>query len=169
MKEATEIPERLLLNVQQTKQMDMYPLLVFGVPLIAVLALVAAAIWVTSHRRWSTVPTSAIVVATVPGLAMLISFYALALHMYLALGGWPESIGTQGFPAALVRHADFDGYVVSVLLIAFLALPVWLLVFASVARLQRYIPHLIIGGVAYIMCFIAMQLGPSGFLYWWWD
>lgn len=39
-------------------------------------------------------------------MAMVLLFYALAIHMYLALGGWPESIGERGFPPALVLHAE---------------------------------------------------------------
>jgi hypothetical protein len=47
---------------------------------------------------------SGVIVATAPAFVMLLLFYSLAIHMYLALGGWPESIGERGFPATLIAR-----------------------------------------------------------------
>ena len=53
--------------------------------------------------------SKAIVIACLPYLLALMFFYSLAIHMHMALGGWPERIGTEGFPPALLMHADIQG------------------------------------------------------------
>ena len=46
----------------------------------------------------------------------VILFYSVAIHMYNALGGWPESIGTRGFPETLIFHIKMHNLYLSYLL-----------------------------------------------------
>ena len=147
-----------------------YSFVLIAVPLIAILALVASVVWVTSRRLWSEVSLRGLVIAIIPSLIMLGSFYILALHMYLSLGGWPKSIGNAGLSAALVRHANITcSYFGIILLVALVGLPISLLICSLVPRLRSYLAHLAAGGIAFVLCLAAMHLGPSEFLSWWWD
>lgn len=150
--------------------MSFFSLLTMAIPAVALLALSASAIWVTTRRQWTTISAPAAALAILPGLVMLISFYALAIHMHLSLGGWPESIGTRNFPASLDRHAEITGWFFSiVLLFALFGLPLALLVCAAGTRLRPFLAHFTLGGIAFVLCFLGIQLGPSEFLDWWWD
>jgi len=39
--------------------------------------------------------------AALPPLSCFVMFFSLAVHMYLSLGAWPETIGNHGFSDAL--------------------------------------------------------------------
>jgi hypothetical protein len=111
-----------------------------------------------------------VVVAGLPGLVMLVLFYSLAAHMYQALEGWPSSIGTHGFPAALNVHASAaTTYFAIVFLVS---ISIWPLAFFACALVPRWRSGLYYLGVyalACFACFGAMLLAPAEFLYWWWD
>ena len=49
------------------------------------------------------------VISILPYFLALILFYALAIHMHQSLDGWPERIGTDGFPPALLMHDQILG------------------------------------------------------------
>ena len=55
-------------------------------------------------------------------------FLTLALHEHRSLGSWPETIGTRGFPEALLRHDGATSAAFGVLLVGLalstIALPV---------------------------------------------
>ncbi|KKK74913.1 hypothetical protein LCGC14_2878980 [marine sediment metagenome] len=134
------------------------------------LALVGSVIWVSTRGLWSKTSLRGLIIAVVPGLVMVGSFYALALHMYVSLGGWPKTIGETGFPPALLVHARVTlSYFGAMALLAIFGWPIALLTCSLVRRLRRYIAYVTAGGVAFVVCLILMMIGPSGFLYWWWD
>jgi len=109
-------------------------------------------------------------VAVLPGLAMLGLFYSLAVHMHQSLGGWPTSIGEHGFPSPLVTHAGIaTGFFTVLLLASVFAWPIALVVCALVRRWRGGIFYLGVYALSCLVCFIAMLLAPSQFLYWWWD
>jgi hypothetical protein len=109
-------------------------------------------------------------VSVLPALAMLGLFYSLAIHMQRSLGGWPESIGRSGFPPPLIAHADLASLSFSaLLLVAILAWPTACVLSASIRRWRGALLYLGIFALSSALCFAAMMLAPSQFLYWWWD
>lgn len=110
------------------------------------------------------------VVAALPALTMLGLFYSLAIHMHRSLGRWPSSIGMDGFPASLTIHANIAaGYFSILLLVGIFVWPVVFLLCLFVRRWRRCLYYLGVYALACFVCFGAMLLGPSPFLYWWWD
>ena len=101
---------------------------------------------------------------------MLGLFYSLAIHMRYGLGAWPTSIGTRGFPAALITHGQLTWNFCSTLLAASLfTLPVAILVCLVVTRWRRFVVYFALYGIVYVICWGLMLLAPSPFLNWWWD
>jgi hypothetical protein len=111
-----------------------------------------------------------IVIAALPGIAMLLLFYSLAFHMHQSLGGWPSSIGERGFPKALVIHSTVASDLFSVLVLSLFILPIPILVCLLVERWQRLVPYIAAYAGAILLCFILSQFAaPEQFLYWWRD
>jgi len=106
----------------------------------------------------------------VPSIIALSLFYSLAIHMYLSLGGWPESIGEEGFSAFLIIHAYISVYFFGFmfLLVIFIS-PIALLLCLIIKKWRKRIPYWIVNAVSFGLCFLFIKLAPSGFLYWWWD
>lgn len=113
-------------------------------------------------RRW-------LALLTLPGLLALVSFYSLAVHMHIRLSGWPERIGTDGFPPDLITHRDIsDGFFGIALLLA-LVMPAVLALFALVPQVRSRVIYPAFCGTACWLCLSLTALAPAGFLRWWWD
>lgn len=113
---------------------------------------------------------AAVTAAALHPLVCLALFYSLALHMYRKLDGWPEALGTRGFPDALVTHADAAGMAFGSLLLATLfALPAGAVACALVPRLRAGLRSLGVYAVSSALALALMSLAPEPFLYWWWD
>ena len=129
-----------------------------------------AAILYGKYRNASSLSRPMIMFALLPSLASLVLFYALAFHMHSSFGGWPELIGTKGFPAGLSTHADIAFRLFeSLFFICMFLWPVAAIVSLSIKRCRLATPYLGIFAVSCSACFAAMMLAPSGFCYWWWD
>lgn len=138
--------------------------------LLLVLAFGATVVWSIRTKSYASLSLRGIVTAIMPGVIMVAGFYTLALHMYFALGSWPESIGEAGFPPALVTHATWTlWYFAAMVLATLFVWPVVLAVCSLVSRLRRFVAHLSLFAGSSALCFALMLLGPSQFLYWWWD
>ena len=112
----------------------------------------------------------AIIVACLPYLLALVFFYSLAIHMHLALGGWPERNGTEGFPPALLMHADIQGaYISGLLFFTVFVAPVLLLVCLLVPPMRHLAVYLALQGLGLLVFIGQMYLAPSAYVYWWWD
>ncbi|MDG2020403.1 MAG: hypothetical protein P8J59_00480 [Phycisphaerales bacterium] len=106
----------------------------------------------------------------IPAIVLVGAFYTLAIHMYLSLGGWPGNIGNAGFSSALNLHVEIAQYCVWLLsLVLFVTWPIAVVVFAVVRRWQAGIHYLGIVAISWALGFGLTELGPDGFLYWWWD
>lgn len=111
-----------------------------------------------------------ILLAIAPNLLMLFLFYSLALHMYLEMGGWPQSIGNSGFSMALNTHADITQYIFGVIILVNMFLfPLMVMACAIVGKLKGALYYLGTYGVSCAIGIGVILLGPSQFLYWWWD
>ena len=138
--------------------------------LLLCLALMASTTYAVQQGLFSSLSRRGMVVAALPAIVMVVSFYALALHMRISLGGWPRSIGEAGFSPALSLHAHVaDWYFITVFLAAVAGWPIVLLACSIVKRWRRYIAHLSVFGMAFAVCVALMSIGPREFLYWWWD
>ncbi len=110
------------------------------------------------------------VIVAVPSVVMLLLFYSVAIHIHQALGAWPESIGTNGFPKGLLWHSDVGSDVFGALLFFTLfILPVIFLVAVFSKRFRGVIPYLSAHAIAFGICLGLTCFAPSGFLRWWWD
>ena len=97
-------------------------------------------------------------------------FATLAVHMHRALGGWPETIGSDGFPSALALHDDLASLAFAALIFGgMLVWPLAVLLCAVVPRMRPGLRYLGIYAVACGVAIAAMQLAPGDFLNWWWD
>jgi len=109
-------------------------------------------------------------VAVLPSLVALALYYSLAVHMYLSLGRWPDSIGDEGFSAALSLHAKTQFWCTIVLVMTSVCLwPLAMVACAAIPKTRRLIPYLAIFAVALVACYGLMQLAPKPFLNWWLD
>lgn len=132
-------------------------------------ALGAAAIFYGRHRDATSLSHPIMMLALLPSLAALGLFYTLAVHMHSSLGGWP-GIGTEGFPVGLSTHAHTASWLFGSLFLGCIFLwPIAAIVTLLVKRFRQVTPYLGIFAVSCSVCFAAMMLAPSGFLYWWWD
>lgn len=111
-----------------------------------------------------------IMLAVAPSIFSLLLYYSLAIHMYFALGQWPESIGERGFPVGLVIHANVQMfYFIGLMLIAICVLPWSALAFHFKPRLRVFSLYCIGASAVFFLSFALMQIAPPKFLYWWWD
>lgn len=132
--------------------------------------LIGTIVWSVKAKLYASLSRRGVVAAIAPGVIMIVGFYALAVHMYAALGGWPKSIGNDGFLPALVRHADWTWvYFFAMVLVSIFVWPVAVGICSAVPRLRRFVAYLSLFAVSTIVCYIGMLLGPAQFLYWWWD
>jgi hypothetical protein len=130
-----------------------------------------AAVLVAGHRVRPAAPSRGItLIAVLPALAMLGLFCSLAIHMHQSLGAWPTTIGTRGFPSALITHADLALQCFGILfLVSMVAWPVACALCIFIRRWRGALFHLGVYSISCSVCFAAMLLAPSPFLYWWWD
>ena len=113
---------------------------------------------------------SLLAISTVPSVVMLLAFYSVAIHMRLALGELPGSIGTRGFPEALVAHGEISYRVWQWILGASaFAVPVGMLVCVVVPRLRRFARYLLLHEVFVGVALFLMCLAPERFRDWWGD
>jgi len=90
--------------------------------------------------------------------------------MYLSLGQWPQSIGSNGFGPALLFHSQAQYWLIGV--VGHLSLYVWpvaVVASAVIAKTRRLLPYLGIYALAVLVCWGLMHLAPGQFLYWWLD
>jgi hypothetical protein len=111
-----------------------------------------------------------ILYSALPNLILLVLFYSLAVHMWQALGGWPRSIGEEGFPNLLVSHAHItQGFFGVLLLSALFAAPIAIFLCLIVRRWHFLVPYFALYAFLFFACWGLMQLAPKAFLNWWWD
>jgi hypothetical protein len=105
--------------------------------------------------------------AVLPAAIVLMLMGSLAVHMRVALDGWPASIGTRGFPASLRWHATLamEGWSVVLLATVFLW-PVAVLLCGAVPSWRRFVLPLGLFAVAHAICFGLVFLAPKGFVIW---
>ena len=109
-------------------------------------------------------------ILTLPYLLALLLFYSLAVHMHQSLDGWPKSIGTNGFPSALLIHDKILSiYITCLLLCTIFVVPAIILVCLIIPRWRHLVVYFVVHLVSLPVCYGLMQLAPEGYLYWWWD
>jgi hypothetical protein len=93
--------------------------------------------------------------------------HSLAAHMCWSLGSWSAPIGTRGFSTALKPHADTASGLLALMVLTIMpALPVSLLVGASVRALRPALVYLGLHALKLSICFLAMLLAPTRFVAW---
>lgn len=109
-------------------------------------------------------------IASAQQAVFLALFVSLAAHMHASLGGWPSSLGTNGFPEPLIVHASAAFFLFASLFLGLLfVLPAGLVLCALVERLRPGLPALGLWAAMTVMSFLAMTLAPEPFLDWWMD
>ena len=134
------------------------------------LSLVAVIVWSVKRKLYSSMSRPGIACASLPAVLMVISFYVLAIHMFVSLGGWPHSIGEAGFTPSLVHHSEMTfRYFIIISSFAIIGWPIALLVCSIVKPFRKFIGYLGVFGVSFVICFILMMMAPGQFLNWLWD
>lgn len=116
------------------------------------------------------VSRNGLLIATMPGMLLLVLFYSLAIHMLWRLDGWPASIGERCFPPALVAHAAIAVNFTGLLVVSLLAMPVPILICLFVKRWQRFAAYFsVYAAVTLLCCAMTFFAAPTPFLTWWKD
>ena len=139
-------------------------------PLLAVAWLLAliAALSIAARKREAATRLPMALALALP-VSVLALFFSLALHMHRSLGGWPEAIGTSGFPEQLLLHDSITTQAFALLLLALLVTPAALLVCSTSPRLRQTLSPLATFAIAGVVAVGLTRLAPEPFLYWWWD
>ena len=143
----------------------------FDVPYMVIAGILVTAATVTafSMRTTKEFRYVELAIASLPALVLLSLFYSLAIHMYLSLGGWPASIGNQGFSDQLVAHADITVGCFGILAACTLVWPLVFLLCLVVPQYRRSLLALAAYAVSCYLCFGLVLLAPGRFLDWWCD
>jgi hypothetical protein len=108
--------------------------------------------------------------AVLPSVVMIALFYSLAIHMRLALGGWPTSIGERGFPPALATHSAVTASIFMVFFISLFVWPIAIVACLLVKPWRRLLVYLAVYAAAILVCYALTHFAaPERFLYWWRD
>jgi hypothetical protein len=119
--------------------------------------------------RRTTPPWRRVLLAISPALLAIAAIASLAFHMRLALGGWPDRIGEEGFPLPLVLHVHITiSYFIVLLYLTMFAWPLALLTCLAVRHWDA-LPYLASYFLGYCCVWGFLALLPEAFLYWWWD
>ena len=111
-----------------------------------------------------------LIISILPYVLALLLFYSLAIHMYQSLNGWPESIGTNGFPPALlIQDQITSAYITCLLLFTIFVVPAIILLCLLVPRFRYLVFYFVVHFVSLPICYGLINLAPNDFLYWWWD
>jgi hypothetical protein len=131
------------------------------------LAALAAALVAVRYRGESLRGALLAALAVPVGASAL--FFTLALHVHRSLGGWPETIGTRGFPEALVRHDGATSAAFGVLLVGLALSPIALLLCAAAPGLRAGLSPVATFAAAGVAALLLTHVAPEPFLSWWWD
>tara|TARA_R110002072_G_scaffold2288_1_gene18874 strand:+ start:76 stop:519 length:444 start_codon:yes stop_codon:yes gene_type:complete len=134
--------------------------------IVSVVLAIVPILCVRTEARRSRV--ALVVAALLPTLTLAL-FYSLAIHMHRSFGGWPESIGTHGFPGRLALHANLAMFSFSWMLLGTLVLVPGLVLCACVPKLRPGVHYIAVYALSTAIAFGVMQLAPEPFLYWWRD
>ena len=108
--------------------------------------------------------------ACLPYTIAIMLFYSVAIHIYNALGGWPESIGTRGFPETLLFHINIQNVYLSYLLgFTVFIIPIIIIICSFVKKWRFLIKYLSIQIIGLIIFFLQMFFAPDEYVYWFWD
>ena len=113
---------------------------------------------------------TSVVIAILPYFLALLLFYSLAFHMYQSLNGWPDTIGTNGFPTALLIHDQITSFYTGYLfLFTIFVVPAIILLCLSIPRWRHMAVYLVLHLATLPVYFLLIQFAPEDYLYWWWD
>ena len=137
--------------------------------IISVAITAIALVYSIIHRDQSKLTRRWVFLLSLPGLIMVAGFYSFAARMHSALGGWPDSNGTEELPKNLLLHDGIQSWMFFVTFLVALLIPLVLALFSLVPRLRTRLIYPAFFGSACWLCLFATQLAPKGFLYWFWD
>ena len=128
------------------------------------------ALFLGIHLRRSTPKPLLTLLAVAPSALLLGLFYSLAVHMHQTLGGWPASIGNNGFSSSLNIHDGVTSWYFGLTLLLNLTLmPLLMLISTGLRQTRGALYYLGMNAVVFCVANGAMNLAPAPFLNWWWD
>ena len=128
------------------------------------------ALFLGIHLRRSTPNPLLTLLAVAPSALLLGLFYSLAVHMHQTLGGWPASIGNNGFSSSLNIHDGVTSWYFGLTLLLNLTLmPLLMLISTGLRQTRGALYYLGMNAVVFCVANGAMNLAPAPFLNWWWD
>ena len=109
---------------------------------LGVLPTAIAIFGVTTGLRYRRRPTprNIMLMAFVPAATFVLAITSLAIHMRVALGNWPGTIGNAGFPTALDIHAEIAWWIFGLLVIGTVwGLPLAALIVAAIRPAEFHV------------------------------
>ena len=108
--------------------------------------------------------------ACMPYALAIIIFYSVAIHMHIALKGWPTSIGTRGFPESLLFHVNIQGWYLSVLgIFTVFVVPIIILLCLIIPKWRHFSIYFLLQIIGLVIFLLQMSFAPDRYLDWFED
>tara|TARA_B100001250_G_C19710642_1_gene749017 strand:+ start:439 stop:759 length:321 start_codon:yes stop_codon:yes gene_type:complete len=105
-----------------------------------------------------------------PYALAIIIFYSVAIHMHIALKGWPDGIGTRGFPKPLLFHVNIQGWYLSVLgFFTVFVVPIIVLLCLIIPKWRHFSIYFLLQIIGLVIFLLQTYFAPDAYLYWFWD
>ena len=104
----------------------------------------------------------------IPG-AFLLMYFSLAVHLRLALGRWPLTIGDNPDSWWLRTHTEATWQFLGAMAWSLLIVPAGLIVCLIIRRWTYFAAYLICYAAAALLCLALMHAAPGSFLNWFMD
>ena len=91
----------------------------------------------------SLITRSGLLLAATPSILWLLLYFALAAHLRLGLGRWPDSIGDNPDTPLFQMHTELVWMYFTALLFSLFAVPLIIAVLVFLPRCRRFVVHLV--------------------------
>lgn len=117
----------------------------------------------------SLITRSGLLLAATPSILWLLLYFALAAHLRLGLGRWPDSIGDNPDTPLFQMHTELVWIYFTALLFSLFAVPLIIAVLVFLPRCRRFVVHLVAYSISIGLAWALMHLAPGSFVYWFFD
>ena len=117
----------------------------------------------------SLITRSGLLLAATPSTLWLLLYFALAAHLRLGLGRWPDSIGDNPDTPLFQMHTELVWIYFAALLFSLFAVHLIIAVLVFLPRYRRFVVHLVAYVIFLGLAWALMHLAPGSFVYWFFD
>ena len=112
---------------------------------------------------------TSVLLASTPAVIWLILYFALAAHLRLGLGRWPETIGDNPDTPLFKLHTEVVWRYFGYMLLSVFAVPLIVAVLVFIPSCRRHAVHFVVYAIAVGLAWLLMNLAPGSFVYWFFD